>query len=313
MYIKSRVLFGLDVTKDAIQKSGEVIVMEGELDVISSFQAGISNVVAIKGSAVTEDHARLLKRFAERLVFALDSDLAGDAAARRGIEIAEKSGFDMRVVTMPSGKDPDDAAREDPVAFKKAIKHAVPIYDYFITSACSRFDSTVSYGKKKITEEVVPILAKIENPIVSGHYVRVLAKKLDVSEEMVQESLNRVQKTGRVTPVDVRPELPGQETLTRQERIELYLLALLVQGDPVAKLPTVIADVHVDEFSFPAVQQIVKQLIVWCKTHAQYNPKDFADDVDKALLPVFDEAFLWDIAELLVDEVRYEREWKKAL
>ena len=111
VYTKGKVLYALDVTREAIQKANEAVLMEGELDVISSFQSGIGNVVAIKGSAVTEDHARLLRRFCERLIFALDSDIAGDAAARRGIEIAEKVGFDMRVATMPAGKDPDEAAR----------------------------------------------------------------------------------------------------------------------------------------------------------------------------------------------------------
>ncbi len=313
VYIKSRVLFGLDVTKDAIQKSQEAIIMEGELDVISSFQAGIGNVVAIKGSAVTEEHARLLRRFAERLVFALDSDLAGDAASRRGIEIADKSGFDMRVVTMSSGKDPDDAVRDDPVAFKKAIKHAIPVYDYFINSACLRFDSTVSFGKKKITEELVPVLSKIENPVVAGHYIRALAKKLDVPEETVQESVSRMQKTGRAAPVDVRPELPGQESLTRRERMELYLLTLLVQGDPVLKLPMLIDAVRVEEFYFPAVRMIVESLLLWCKTHTHYDPKAFALKLAKELLPVFDEAFLWDMSEILVDAKRYDREWKKTL
>lgn len=313
VYVKSRVLFGLDVTKDAIQKAQEAIVMEGELDVISSFQAGVSNVVAIKGSAVTEEHARLLKRFAERLVFALDSDLAGDAAARRGIEIADKSGFDMRVATMPSGKDPDDAVREDPVAFKKAIKHATAMYDYFIASACSRFDPTVSFGKKKITEELVPILSKIENPVVAGHYIRALAKKLDVPEETVQESVRRVQKTGRVVPSDTKPELPGQETLTRRERLELYVLALLVQENPVVKLQNLTAVVRVDEFLYPAVQKVLERLVSWCAAHPSYEPKEFANMLAKELLPVFDEAFLWDISDILLDASRFDREWKKTL
>ncbi len=313
VYVKSKVLFGLDVTKDAIQKLQEAVIMEGELDVISSFQAGVSNVVAIKGSAVTEEHARLLRRFAERLIFALDSDLAGDAAARRGIEIADKSGFDMRVVTMPSGKDPDDAVREDVVAFKKAIKHAIPVYDYFINSACSRFDPTVSFGKKKITEELVPIIAKIENPVVAGHYVRALAKKLDVPEEMVQESVRRVLKTGRVLPAEEKSDLPGQETFSRRERIELYLLALLVQGDPIVQLPLLTDVISIDEFIFPAVQKILAVLHGWCLTHSLYDPKTFALEVPKELLPVFDEAFLWDLSEILMETNKLDREWKKTL
>ena len=83
-------------------------------------------------------------------------------------------------------------------------------------------------------------------------------------------------KTGRVAPVDVRPELPGQESLTRRERMELYLLTLLVQGDPVLKLPMLIDAVRVEEFYFPAVRMIVESLLLWCKTHTHYDPKAFA-------------------------------------
>lgn len=149
VYIKGNVLYALDVTRGAIQKENEAIVMEGELDVISSFQAGIGNVVAIKGSALTEGHVNLIRRYTERLAFALDSDMAGDAASRRGIEIADRSGLDMRVVMLPSGKDPDEAVREDAAGVKKAIKNAIPIYDYFISSAVKRFDATTAFGKKK--------------------------------------------------------------------------------------------------------------------------------------------------------------------
>lgn len=138
---------------------------------ISSFQSGIGNAVAIKGSALTEGHVRLLKRFTERIVFALDSDMAGDAASRRGIEIADHAGMDMRVVTLPMGKDPDEAARESPGLLKKAIEDAVPIYDYFLTSALKRFDVTSAYGKKKISDELLPVIAKIDNPVIQNHYI----------------------------------------------------------------------------------------------------------------------------------------------
>jgi len=146
VYVKSNVLYGLDVTKGAIAKSGEAILMEGELDLISSFQEGVGNVVAIKGSALTEGHVHLLKRFTKTLVFCLDSDIAGDAASRRGIDISEREGLEMKAIIIPSGKDPDDAVREDPIAFKKAVSAAIPIYDFFLTSIKKRFDMTSASG-----------------------------------------------------------------------------------------------------------------------------------------------------------------------
>ena len=104
---------------------------------------------------------------------------------------ADRAGLDMRVVTLPTGKDPDEAARENPAALRKAIKEAVPIYDYFITSAAKRFDVATAFGKKKIGEELAPVLAKIENPIVQGHYIKKLAGTIDATEEAIDQMVRR--------------------------------------------------------------------------------------------------------------------------
>lgn len=313
IYTKSKVLYGLDVTRDAIQKLNEAVIVEGELDCISSFQAGIGNAVAIKGSAVTEDHARLLRRYTERLVFALDSDMAGDAAARRGIEIAERIGFDMRVASMPSGKDPDEAARENPGLLKKAIKDAVPIYDYFIASAQKRHDAKTSYGKKKISEELIPVLAKIENPIVQGHYIRVTAQALGVSDETIQDGLTRIRSGNGFIRKEVAPDLPGTPIISRSERMELYLLALLLQGPTIALFGAYTAVYRIDEMSYVPVRRIVELLDAYIVDHPVFSLKDFADLLPAELGHVFDEAFLWDISGFLEDTDRFDREWQKVL
>ncbi len=313
VYIKGRVLYALDVTKDAIQKANEAILMEGELDVISSFQEGISNVVAIKGSAVTEDHARLLRRFAERLVFALDSDLAGDAAARRGIEIAERMGFDMRVARMPSGKDPDEAARENPAQLKKALKDAEPMYDYFLSSAVSRFDATSSFGKRKISDEFFPVLIKIDNPIVQGHYIRKLAAGLGLSDEMIQEGLIKHKATVRVPLRNTLPKDTEPRRLTRSEKAEVYLVALLLQGKTKELLEKFITVIPVIKIGYLPIRRIVEKLQSFLGSHATFFAKDFTDDLPDELLPTFDEAFLWDISDFLEDEERFLREWDKAV
>ncbi len=313
VYIKSNVLYGLDVTKDAIQKENEAVVMEGELDVISSFQAGIGNVVAIKGSALTEGHVRLLKRFTERLTFALDSDMAGDAAARRGIEIADMAGLDMKVVTIPSGKDPDEAARENPVLLKKAIKQAIPVYDYFITSALKRFDVQSAFGKKKVSEELLPIIGKIENPIVQGHYVKKLALALDTSEETITDGM---QKALRGLPAKRKNEetpagLP--RVLSRPELLEIYILAFLLQGK-TAELFEDLEDASLlPEFVHPTVHKIIDHLVTFLGTHSVFLIKDFADSLPPELLPSLDEAFLWDMTGLIGDDELFMREWTRTL
>ncbi len=314
VYTKGKTLYALHVTKDAIQKENAAILMEGELDVISSFQAGIPNVVAIKGSAVTEDHARLLKRFTDRLVFALDSDMAGDAAARRGIDIAEKNGFDMRVSSMPSGKDPDEAARENPGLLKKALKDAIPIYDYFIASAEKRFDKTSAYGKRKISDELLPALSRIDNPVVQGHYVRKLATVLGVSEESVRDSIARKKtKAGGWSPRAEQPAGEPAKTLSRLEKAELYALALTLQGATAELMESFGKDIRTDDLSYLPVRRIFEHLKAFTAEHRIFLAKDFADSLPSELTPVFDEAFLTDITEILDDGERFSREWDKVI
>lgn len=313
VYVKSNVLYGLDVTKAAIQKEQEAIVMEGELDVISSFQAGIGNVVAIKGSAITEGHVHLLRRFSERLIFALDSDMAGDAAARRGIEIADRAGFDMRVAAIPEGKDPDEAARSHPAALKKALKEALPIYDYFLSSVTTRFDKATAFGKKKISEELLPIIAKIENPIVQGHYVRKLADTLSVNEETVTDGLRRSQQAIRSGMAIKEKTTPDQPGTRRDQKLELYILALLLQGKTAELFEDLAETIRPVDFEEMAVRRILEALATYAGRHKIFLVKDFADRLPHELLPTFDEAFLWDISDFAEDENRFIREWNFAV
>lgn len=311
VYVKSNVLYGLDVTKDAIAKANEAVVMEGELDVISSFQAGIPNVVAIKGSALTEGHVRLLRRFTERLAFALDSDVAGDAAARRGIEIADRAGFDMRVVRLPSGKDPDEAARQSSGLLKKAIKEAIPIYDYFIDSALSRFNVVTAFGKKKISEEMLPVLSEVENAIVRSHYVKKLAKALDVNEETIVDGIEKVKK--KLPQNTAREQNTDPIIRTRPEKLEVYILALLLQGETVALFGELKNTIGSTFFEQLPVKQISDRLHVYMNDHKTFHVKEFAQTLPVELLPTFDEAYLWDIADMVDDKRKMMREWAVAI
>lgn len=320
VYVKSNVLYALDVTREAIQKENEAIVMEGELDVISSFQAGISNVVAIKGSALTEGHVRLLRRFTERVAFALDSDMAGDAAARRGIEIADSAGLDMRVVSMPSGKDPDEAARENPGLLKKAIKDAVPVYDYFLSSALKRFDATTAYGKKKISEELATVLVKIENPVVQNHYIKKVASALDSSEDAISDSMRRHVRGQPEKRETQESEVRKSEFVTRPDKLEIYILALLLQGKTVDLFEDLQDAGLLPEFSHPAVHKIIDHLVTYItpaegemEAKKVFLIRDFADQLPPELLPTLDEAFLWDVSDFIEDEELFTREWIRSL
>jgi DNA primase len=208
----------------------------------------------------------------------------------------------MRVVILPSGTDPDEAARENPAALKKAIKEAVPIYDYFISSAAKRYDAATAFGKKKIGEDLAPILAKIENPIVQGHYVKKLAGQIDVKEEDIREIMRRA---ARGSPRSIEPDAKENKS-TQEDKLELYVLALLLQGKTIELTPPT-------DFSNPAIKKIIAHLDGYLKKHADFQIKDFADSLPKELVPTLDEAFLWDIGDFIEDEVLFDHEWEAAI
>ncbi|EKD67522.1 MAG: hypothetical protein ACD_48C00361G0001, partial [uncultured bacterium] len=301
VYSKSNVLYGLDVTHDAIVKAGEAILMEGEIDVISSFQVGISNVVAIKGSALTEGHVHLLKRYAERVVFALDADMAGDKAARRGIDVGEGAGLDMRVAIMPIGKDPDEAAREDEVGLKKALKNAIPIYDYFIESAKKRFDLTSAFGKQKASEELLPILSKIENGIVQGHYIKKAAVAFDVSEDIIIDGIKKVKRPIEMIRRSVVDIKESNFAISGPERLELYMLGLFLQGDTKKLYADFLHVVVIASLKHMGVRRVMEQIDSYIKQDTVFVVSEFAKTIPKELLPVLDEAYLWDISTIVDD------------
>jgi DNA primase len=313
VYIKGNTLYGFDLAKSAIQKTGAAILVEGEFDLISLFQEGITNVVAIKGSALTEGHIRLLKRYTENLIFALDADLAGDSAARRGITLAEKAGFDMKVLRISDGKDPDEAIRENPVAFKKSIKDALPIYDYFIESAAARYDRNSPFGKKKMSNEIMPVLAHIENPVVQAHYVKKVAELLDVGEQVVTEGMKKsIALDVRGNILD-KPLVSLKDPFNPQERLEIYLLALILQTKTSEYFEELKENFDSADFCQTNVRLILEALDKYISNHPKFLIKDFSVSLPSELIPFMDQAYLWDLSDIIDNDELIAREWNKIL
>lgn len=230
IYHKSKVLYGLNLTRNFIKKKGVAIIVEGELDAISSYQAGIKNVAAIKGSALTEDQVALLSRFAGKFILALDSDLAGDSAARRGINVAQKAGVEIKVAKIEGGKDPDEVARHDLESFKKSLINAVGVWDFLIDSTFKKYDSKMGEGKAKIMRELAPVLREIENKVLESHYAGILAKRLGVSVESVMEEIEKAAGAQAQT-VSAKTDIAESEK-DRNTILENRLLTLIFHLDP---------------------------------------------------------------------------------
>ena len=231
VYKKGNLLYALNLTKQDIKQAGFAVVVEGELDSISSYQAGVKNVVAIKGSALTEAQLRLLSRFCSRIVLALDSDFAGDEAARRGIKTAASLGLTLKVARIAPYKDPDEIAKADPLLWKKAVLAAQDVYEFLIDSVFNKFDPSTTEGKGNISREISPVLAEVEDEILKAHLVKLIAERLGVGEQAV---INQSQKfyAARAATETQQEETKKDTVKTRRELLEKHLLTSILQSDP---------------------------------------------------------------------------------
>lgn len=226
LYNKSAVLYGIHHAKTSIKEHHCAVVVEGYMDVIASYQAGVTNVVASSGTAFTREQLALLKRYTTTLVLAFDTDMAGEAASMRSIQLAWEQEFTVKVVILPSGKDPDELVRQDPGAWKKSVDEAVPFMEYLFHRAERRFDLANVEDKKAMARMLLPIIGMVSDPIEQTHYLQRLGDALRVSEEVLR---SRLPKTGMASDPKRAPSPQRAAPKSREQRVAEQLLAIASQ------------------------------------------------------------------------------------
>jgi DNA primase len=197
LYDKSRHVFGLNLAKDAIRRAGFAVVVEGNLDVISSHQAGYTNVVATAGTAITSYHLKILQRFTPDIRLCFDQDRAGIAAAERAIEVAQGAGVQLSVITIPGSKDPDELIQKDPSLWEKSINAPQHAVDWLVDRYKQVYDITTGHGKRSFTDVLLQTIAKLEDSVERDHYLLELAKMAEVGEAAIRSKLKTIQGGGR--------------------------------------------------------------------------------------------------------------------
>ena len=281
VYHKTKLLYGLHLNKANIKKSKEAVVVEGELDAILPWQIGIKNIVAIKGSAFTEDQGRLLSRYAERAVFALDEDVAGDEAARRGVMVAEKAGLEVQVASLGKYKDPDEMARRSPKGLKKAIKDSLGVWDFIIKSTFSRHKIDTGTGKARLSKEVIPILSSIEDEIVRAHYIEIVAKKLQVPSDSVASQISKAKVPDKKEDLTVLVVPKGKKD--RRQLLEERFMSLAFSIDQSILFERKTSSL----IQTPLAKRILKKFKACSKKKSEFNPSEFAEDLPKELVSGF--------------------------
>ena len=256
LFDKSSTLYGLDLAKKSIRNNDRAIIVEGYMDVLSAHQHGHANVVAGMGTALTEAQLKLLKRFTKNFVLALDADTAGDAATLRGISLAHEAldrqavpvptaqglirfedqlEADIRIASLPPGRDPDDILRQTPDLWLEIIDNALPVVDFYLQVVSAQYDLTTAKGKSALVREVLPLLREIGDPIERRHYVGQLARLVKIDERVLLAELDGVPRPStprrRPTPQPQPTVEPESSEQQRTFGLEEYSLAIIL-GQP---------------------------------------------------------------------------------
>lgn len=307
VYHKGSTFFGLNITKQEIKKDNKAIIMEGEFDVMSSFQEGIGNVVAVKGTALTDAQVNLISRFATKVCLCFDKDSAGKEAIKRSVPLLEKKGLTVTVIGFKDGKDADEIAHKDPIELKKAVKNDIPVYDYLFFDVLSRFDKKEAIGKKNISEELLPFFAVIDNEIVKEHYLKKLSQELDVSYESILRQVEKISQKSKQSAVQERLI----DKKSRLELLEQYLLALVLQSkDPNFLLRKAVKILANFRFKIESFQKLFDHLVDFTSKQNNFDSNQFLRILPKELVNAFDVCFLLPLPKNLTDE-KIEEEVEK--
>ncbi len=262
IYSKSHILFGLDKAKLAIRKKNKCILVEGNMDVIMSYQAGVENAIAVSGTALTSEQLRIIKRYTDNLSLAFDVDEAGKTAAKRGIELAFQEELNVSVIPIPEGKDPADTVKNNPKEWIDAADKSQPVMDFYFDQAFSKFDFKDVQGKKEIAKEMLNIIGKISNKIEQAHYLQILAGRLEVDESILRDILRRAKivKSSRLPSQNKSGKIKVTNKKTQlEERLAGFVIVcpeLLRNIIPRIKNNLIITD--------PALKKIIDFIINNC-------------------------------------------------
>ena len=193
LFNKSRYIFGFYQAKEAIRRDGFVVIVEGNMDVISSHQAGVKQTVATSGTAMTEQHLKILSRLTNDVRLAYDGDDAGVKATERAINMAGDLGINLTVISDYHGaKDPDELIQQDPKLWREAVQSSKPAMDWLLEKYEEKLDLLSAQGKKEYSDMAMKMIGNIADPVVRKHYEQLVAKRLDVSvEDLVAKKVEK--------------------------------------------------------------------------------------------------------------------------
>ena len=236
LFDKSRHIFGLHQAKEAIRKEDVTVIVEGNLDVVSSHQAGVANVVATAGTAMTEQHLKALSRLAGRIKLAFDGDKAGVSATERAIGLAQAVGVELEVISLPGdAKDPDELIQTHGVnAWRQAIAEALPAVEWVIRRYSEREDVTSAEGKRRFSTAALTLIRGLKDPVEQEHYLKEVAGVTGASLTALRAKLQG-QASQPLSPRLKQPKIEKQAAQQPTDDVEDMVLGLALREPSVRR------------------------------------------------------------------------------
>jgi DNA primase len=258
LFKKGLTLFALDVAREAITHTKTVIVVEGYFDAIALHQAGLTHTVATLGTALTSEHVQVLRRFASKVVLLFDPDAAGVRAALRGLDLFVNSGLGVKVVTLPSGDDPDTYVRkEGPEAFDRLEQQAPSLLDFALEHSLKTAEGSTIEGRVRSVDEILKILQKSEHPIEREERIRVVAERFGISQQRLIDRYPALRDKSRPAAGIAKP-VPQSAASLKGAPEERDLVYLLLHGQ---LSPADVRRLRPEAFSVPSYRQIVERAL----------------------------------------------------
>jgi len=266
LYDKSRHVFGLHLAKEAIRKNDFAVVVEGNMDVVASHQAGVTQTVATAGTAITEQHLKALGRFTYDVRLAFDQDDAGIAATERAIPLAAKVGVTLSIIDIEGAKDPDELIQKNPKDWEKAVTKHKYALDWLIEQYQKRLDITSAVGKRQFSDIILKVIRGLNDSVEQDHYITQIAKLIDVSADALRQKMNTQSAQIRPQLLKRAEQAPRDPFRVEQTKSQNQLLAIcLVQPETRDILGPVIVDMLPDA--------VAKKLLVILQKDSDFDLK----------------------------------------
>jgi len=273
IYQKGKILYGLNFSKDSIREEGKAIIVEGYMDFISLFQAGIKNLVATSGTAFTTDQARLLSRHAQEVFLLFDSDSAGQQAAVRSLDILFDQGFEVKIVSFPQGEDPDSYVKKSgSEKLTELIEKAQNWIEFRTNRLGKKFSTFTIVEQEKIIADFMETASKIKNEVRRELFLKKLSESLEMNENILRKNLNR-----KIAPAKSQNKTGGTLPLRRTtETLEKEFLRILLEGEYL--IEKVQGKLSVEDFVTSEHREILRLLF---QSHKEHQPLSVSSMLDK--------------------------------